>query len=236
VRFAGISIQFASRSYCLPCRRSWVRIPPAALQKACICRPFQSRQSPCSSASGRTDSGLAVRRSSAASRKTPALQADHRSSELKSFCRPAGGPVFACCGRWPPVPANGVFLRTDARRLTSSRSRPSGGESAGFTRFRKRGVSGSLLPVLHPCLGRAYAPPRVWRAARRFCCSSIAGVGPACRLRDCGPASLAGCRHINHGRARAECLGRSWRSGAGTRRGHEGLAWPRLGEARRTPA
>jgi hypothetical protein len=53
---------------------------------------------------------------------------------------------------------------------------------------------------------------------------------------DCGPAPLAGCRHINHGRARAECLGRSWRSGAGTRRGHEGLAWPRLGEARRTPA
>ncbi len=49
-------------------------------------------------------------------------------------------------------------------------------------------------------------------------------------------APLGGCRHINHGRARAECLGRSWRSGAGTRRGHEGLAWPRLGEARRTPA
>jgi hypothetical protein len=53
---------------------------------------------------------------------------------------------------------------------------------------------------------------------------------------DCGPAPLAGCRHINHGRARAEWLGRSWRSGAGTRRGHEGLAWPRLGEAGRTPA
>ena len=41
---------------------------------------------------------------------------------------------------------------------------------------------------------------------------------------------------FSHGRARAECLGRSRRSGAGTRRGHEELAWPRLGEARRTPA
>ena len=49
-------------------------------------------------------------------------------------------------------------------------------------------------------------------------------------------APLAGCRHINHGRAQAECSGRSWRSGAGTKRGHEGLAWPRLGEAPRTPA
>jgi hypothetical protein len=48
--------------------------------------------------------------------------------------------------------------------------------------------------------------------------------------------SLRGCRHINRGRARAECSDRSWRSGAGTKRGHEGLAWPRLEEARRTPA
>jgi hypothetical protein len=29
---------------------------------------------------------------------------------------------------------------------------------------------------LTPCPGRAYAPPRVWRAARRFCWSSEAGV------------------------------------------------------------
>jgi hypothetical protein len=41
---------------------------------------------------------------------------------------------------------------------------------------------------------------------------------------------------LNRGRARAECSDRSWRSGAGTKRGHEGLAWPRLEEARRIPA
>ena len=37
--------------------------------------------------------------------------------------------------------------------------------------LRKQGVSGSLLSAPQPCLGRAYAPPRVWRAARRFCWS-----------------------------------------------------------------
>ena len=50
------------------------------------------------------------------------------------------------------------------------------------------------------------------------------------------PASSVEDRAAQPRRARAECSGRSWRSGAGTRRGHEGLAWPRLGEARRTPA
>jgi hypothetical protein len=34
-----------ANSNCLPCRRSWVRIPSAALQKACICRSFPSAQS-----------------------------------------------------------------------------------------------------------------------------------------------------------------------------------------------
>jgi hypothetical protein len=34
-----------SRTLCLPCRRSWVRIPSAALEKACICRSFSRPQS-----------------------------------------------------------------------------------------------------------------------------------------------------------------------------------------------
>lgn len=79
----------------------------------------------------------------------------------------------------------------------------------------------------------------IFRASRhqpRGPIASKPAVFSSRQTSDCGPAPLAGCRHINHGRARAECLGRSWRSGAGTRRGHEGLAWPRLGEARRTPA
>ena len=87
---------------------------------------FSLRESPCSSASGRTDSGLAVGRSSAASRETPGLQADSRSSELKSFCRPADGRVFACCDAWPAVPANGTFLRMDACRRAASDSDPRG--------------------------------------------------------------------------------------------------------------
>ena len=58
-------------------------------EKTCICRSFSLEQSPCSSASGRTDSGLAVGRSSADPRKTPCMQADCGSSEPKSFCGPA---------------------------------------------------------------------------------------------------------------------------------------------------
>jgi hypothetical protein len=77
--------------------------PFSRFEKGLLCRSFSLRRSPCSSASGRTDSGLAVRRSAAASRKTPGLQADSRSSELKSLCRPAGGRVFARCGRWRAV-------------------------------------------------------------------------------------------------------------------------------------
>ena len=68
--------------------------PISRSRKGLHLQVFSLSQSPCSSASGRTDSGLAVRRSSAAPRKTPGLQADSRSSELKSFCRPAEGRVF----------------------------------------------------------------------------------------------------------------------------------------------
>ena len=57
---------------------------------------------------------------------------------------------------------------------------------------------------------------------RRSC--AVRSAGPR-RGTGAGSASVAAA--IDHGRARAECLGRSWRSGAGTRRGHEGLAWPR---------
>jgi hypothetical protein len=48
---------WANRRYtfCLPCRRSRVRIPSAASKKACICRPFLRTPSACASASGRTD-------------------------------------------------------------------------------------------------------------------------------------------------------------------------------------
>jgi hypothetical protein len=43
--FAGIFRAAPSPASCLPCRRSWVRIPSAALEKACICRSFSYVQS-----------------------------------------------------------------------------------------------------------------------------------------------------------------------------------------------
>jgi hypothetical protein len=92
--FAGMFAWTRRRTPCLPCRRSRVRIPSAALKKAYICRPFLRAQSACASASGRTHSGLAAARSSAVPRKTRCLQADSGSSEPKSFCGPAEGRVF----------------------------------------------------------------------------------------------------------------------------------------------
>jgi hypothetical protein len=43
------------RSVCLPCRRSWVRIPSAAFEKVCVGRPFLVAQSDGASASSDTD-------------------------------------------------------------------------------------------------------------------------------------------------------------------------------------
>jgi hypothetical protein len=91
--------------YCLPCRRSRVRIPSAALKKTGICSPFLRGQSACASASGRTDSGLAAGRSSAVPTKTACLQVDSGSSEPKSFCGPAEGQVFGLLRPLPTTPA-----------------------------------------------------------------------------------------------------------------------------------
>jgi hypothetical protein len=111
-------------------------------------------QSPCSSASGRTDSGLAVRRSSAASRKTPGLQADSRSSELKSFCRPAEGRVFR-----PPRPLTGCSCKRHVLahgRLPAryQRSRASGGR----VRFQSGYREVDLCPHSDP--GEPWLPRR----------------------------------------------------------------------------
>jgi hypothetical protein len=44
-RFAGIFAWNRCHPLCLPCRRSWVRIPSAASEKACICTSFSCAQS-----------------------------------------------------------------------------------------------------------------------------------------------------------------------------------------------
>ena len=61
--------------------------PFSRSQRPAFAGLFLRAQSHCSSASGRTDSGLAAGRSSAVPRKTPCLQADSGSSEPKSFLR-----------------------------------------------------------------------------------------------------------------------------------------------------
>jgi hypothetical protein len=123
--------------------------------------------------------------------------ADPRSSP--DHCRRHGAPrpqapsvrPAARSGPGPaPSPANGPTPGTEEAKRPRSRataehdstptsrtlivfrySPPGRLGTAPFTRLRKHGVSGSLLSAPQPCLGRAYAPPRVWRAARRFCWS-----------------------------------------------------------------
>ena len=56
---------------CLPCRRSWVRIPSAASEKACICRSFSSTQSAGAFASPGTQWAPGGQHAAGASQKKP---------------------------------------------------------------------------------------------------------------------------------------------------------------------
>jgi hypothetical protein len=143
--------------------------PFSRFRKTRVLQVFLVGQSPCSSASGRTDSGLAARRSSAASRKTPGLQADSRSSELKSFCRPAEARVFC---RLRPIAG---FLQTAPLAYGSQparwqRSRSAGGES-DFSPETARPTSAAprrCQPIApRPVSSLRRAAPRQRRGARR---------------------------------------------------------------------
>jgi hypothetical protein len=131
----------------LPCRRSRVRIPSAASQKACICRPFWSRQSPCSSVSGRTDSGLAPGRSSAVPQKTPVCrpfwsvrtQVLLRGMQKVGYSpaaavTPTPAPTARPSGQRPPARYQRwrhfgpVRFQSETRRSTSARSAATPGE------------------------------------------------------------------------------------------------------------
>jgi hypothetical protein len=147
---AGLQGIFGPRggsTFCLPCRRSWVRIPSAASQKACICRPFWSRQSPCSSASGRTETGLAPGRSWAVPQKTPVCRPILVRPNPSPSAGYAEGRVFACCGRYPDSCSTArpsgqrpparyqrwrhfgpVRFQSETRRSTSARSAATPGE------------------------------------------------------------------------------------------------------------
>jgi len=137
---------------------------------------FSLEQSPCSSAPGRTDSGLTVRRSPAASRKTPGLQADSRSSELKSFCRPAKGRVFACCGRYvDSVQSRGLLLVVPKHR----RDRPR--RAVGYCSRRGAGAPRLRLCRIGACCAVLVEP---W-----ICLSTRKWVIPGCAGGARSPAS-----------------------------------------------
>ena len=127
--------------------------------------------------------------------------------------------------RWPTATdADLVCLR---ERLGSSSEATSGPPRPRPDRTVTPEVAGSN-PV---------APVSQSPIAASFPARCVACDGGTRAKRSAGrPDRNTGCRHINRGRARVECSDRSWRSGAGTKRGHEGLAWPRLEEARQTPA
>jgi hypothetical protein len=126
----------------------------------CFAGVFRWQQSPCSSASCRTDSGLAVRRSSAASRKTLGLQADSRSSELKSFCRPAGSRVFRLLRRLAGCSRKRHVLARDACRALPA-TPILGGESS-FSPDTVRSTFGPHSDPGEPWL----PPPRTLRRRR----------------------------------------------------------------------
>jgi hypothetical protein len=169
---------------CLPCRRSRVRIPSAALKKARICRPFLRAQSACASASGRTGSGLAAGRSSAVPRKTACLQVDSGSSEPKSFCGPAEGQVFGLL-----QPLRRLLLQRhdpadSARRRETSGRVPLGesGFSPETALDRAEGPRpGSRHAVRRPRTSCALGP----HAARRHgsCAARVAVQGSRCQSR-----------------------------------------------------
>ena len=159
------------RSYCLPCRRSWVRIPSAALEKACICRSFCWSSSPCSSASGRTDSGLAAGQSPAASRKTPGcrpiLVRPNRSPSA-GLQKVEGSPAAAVTPT-PAATARSCGQRPPARYQRS--------RSLGPVRFQSGNREVHLGPLRDPpCHLEPCVSPHGPEAAAR--CPTTRGLSP----------------------------------------------------------
>jgi hypothetical protein len=96
--------------------------PFSRFRKGLICRSFSLAQSPCSSASGRTDSGLAA--------IVGAVKENARFAGRFSFVRAEvilqGCRMTSVRLLRPAVPANGTFLRLDACRRAVSDPAPRG--------------------------------------------------------------------------------------------------------------
>ena len=167
----------------MPCRRSRVRIPSAALEKACICRSFCWSSSPCSSASGRTDSGLAAGQSPAASRKTPGcrpiLVRPNRSPSA-GLQKVEGSPAAAVTPT-PAATARSCGQRPPARYQRS--------RSLGPVRFQSGNREVHLGPLrdppchLEPCVS-PHGPEAAARCptTRGLSPGSHTGSSPTCRF------------------------------------------------------
>jgi hypothetical protein len=102
--------------------------------------------------------------------------------------------------RQAQIPPHGATA-TDGEVSTDAAEESPGGRPSAFVgaRFRHHAIAkarGFGLPLwrLNPCLGRAYAPPQVWRAARRFCWSSKPGVwGSQIHSRACARTQQCAC-------------------------------------------
>src|SRR5215207_3556755 len=156
---------------------------------------FSLRQSPCSSASGRTDSGLAVRRSSAASRENARCRPILARPNGSRFCRPAEARVFyrlrPIAGFLQTTPlADGCLpARWQRSRSAGGRVRfQSGNREVDLGRSATRPANRAPARELSPQGGvRGRAP--AWAVAiARVTAEGVASIGSG-RLLATGPGS-----------------------------------------------
>jgi hypothetical protein len=186
------------RSACHAEGRGFESLQPLR-KKACICRPFSLRQSPCSSASGRTDSGLAAGQPPAASKENARFAGRFsfvRTEVILQACRRSSVRLL---GR-EPASSKRRLPRTAACRRGGSDSGPPGGES-DFSPETTRSTSAA------PRRGQPIAPRPVsslrraaFEAAAR-CPSRTAWAVTIARVTAEGVAFIGSRRLLSTGRA-----------------------------------
>ena len=92
--FAALFGRGGRCGYCLPCRRSRVRIPSAALEKACICRSFSCQQPGGAFASRRTETGRTANQPYFRLEESACLQGILDRSNGRPLARDAEGHEF----------------------------------------------------------------------------------------------------------------------------------------------
>jgi hypothetical protein len=139
----GISMPDGKHTFCLPCRRSRVRIPSAALEKACVCRPFSWAQSAGASASPDNDWTSVSVATRIRDRKGLSSRRFRATSTLELLC-PAADWESTAPVRCPAAPAPLRFVR---------------GRSAAFV--EEQHSQPALLRVVHRDSAAAVAVARL---------------------------------------------------------------------------